>query len=204
MQQKLKNEKNLISAKKSNVEKLFEELESKEAELRNLHVLNEKSTRMHMINDSKIQKEILALRKSLYNERNLKLDAFQRVDDLQSQLYDIEDEISHVITHTRPQTSVGNTKPSKLYNINIDIYIQIYFKCYIKKKASAKVISALSNKYASPFPRLNGFTSNIFDNNTSANLLPIARPKSVRFLYYYYYYYSCSYLKNMLNLKNIT
>jgi hypothetical protein len=115
LQQKLKNEKNLISAKKSNVEKLFEELENKEAELRNLHVLNEKSTRLHMINDNKIQKEVLALRKSLYTERNLKLDAFQRVDDLQSQLYDIEDEISHVITNTRPQTSVGHTKPCKLF-----------------------------------------------------------------------------------------
>lgn len=98
------------------MEKLFEELENKDVELRNLYVINEKASRMHMINDNKAQKELLALRKSLLMERNLKLDAFQRVDDLQSQLYDLEDEITtQVVTQTRPQTSVANTKQSILF-----------------------------------------------------------------------------------------
>lgn len=53
-------------------------------------MLTEKANKLNQLNDMRIQKEISNLRKSLSSERNLKLEAFQRVDELQSQVYDLE------------------------------------------------------------------------------------------------------------------
>ncbi len=82
----------------------FEELEYKDSELRSLHITTEKSTKIQAMNDSKLQKEMTTLKKQLSQERNLKLDAFQKVDDLQTQVFDLEDEITNIV-HIRPQTS---------------------------------------------------------------------------------------------------
>lgn len=81
-------------------------------ELRNLHITTEKSNRMQNVLDSKLQKEMTTLKRQLAQERNLKLDAFQKVDDLTTQLYDLEDEITNIV-QIRPQTSKDNTR-SKL------------------------------------------------------------------------------------------
>ena len=82
----------------------MEELEDKDTELRNLHMINEKTSKIQSINGSKIQREVGNLKKNLLQERNLKLDAFQKVDELQSHLYDLEDEITS-ISQVRPQST---------------------------------------------------------------------------------------------------
>jgi len=82
----------------------LEELEDKDTELRNLHMINEKTSKIQSINGSKIQREVSNLKKNLLQERNLKLDAFQKVDELQSHLYDLEDEITS-ISQVRPQST---------------------------------------------------------------------------------------------------
>ena len=82
----------------------MEELEDKDTELRNLHMINEKTSKIQSINGSKIQREVSNLKKNLLQERNLKLDAFQKVDELQSHLYDLEDEITS-ISQVRPQST---------------------------------------------------------------------------------------------------
>lgn len=109
----MKNEKNLNLAKQSNVEKLFEELEAKDTELRNLHMVTEKTQKMQIVHSHKVSKEVNNLKKSLLQERNLKLDAFQKVDELQSHVYDLEDEITNIV-HVRPHTSFSNVNLTKL------------------------------------------------------------------------------------------
>ena len=73
-------------------------------ELRNLHMITEKTSKIQSINGNKIQREVSNLKKNLLQERNLKLDAFQKVDELQSHLYDLEDEITN-ISQVRPQST---------------------------------------------------------------------------------------------------
>jgi hypothetical protein len=67
-------------------------------------MINEKTSKIQSINGSKIQREVSNLKKNLLQERNLKLDAFQKVDELQSHLYDLEDEITS-ISQVRPQST---------------------------------------------------------------------------------------------------
>ena len=73
-------------------------------ELRNLHIITDKSSKLHSFNDTKIHREITNLKKNLMQERSLKLDAFHKVDELQSHLYDLEDEYNYVAE--RPMTSM--------------------------------------------------------------------------------------------------
>ena len=93
----------------------FEELETKDTELRNLHITTEKSSRMQSLNDIKIQRELTNLKKNLLQERNLKLEAFQRVDNLQSHVYDLEDELTNIVQvpASRPQTSASNIRGNR-------------------------------------------------------------------------------------------
>ena len=109
LQQRIKNEKNLNSAKHSNVEKLFEELEAKEIELRNLHLITEKAAKIQMVNESKIQREIVHLKKTMAKEQNFKLEAFQRVDELQTNFYSLEDDMKNLLG-SRPPSSLGKCK----------------------------------------------------------------------------------------------
>ena len=74
--------------------------------MRQLHLVTEKSSKMQSINDNRIQRELTNLKKNLSHERNLKLDAFQRVDQLQSHLFDLEDEVNAIVQTNRPQTSI--------------------------------------------------------------------------------------------------
>lgn len=64
----------------------LEELDDKEGQLRILSSEQEKSSRMNQLTTNKTKKEIDSMRKQLTHERNLKLDAFQRVDELQTQV----------------------------------------------------------------------------------------------------------------------
>lgn len=59
-----------------------------------------------MMNENKIQREITMLKKTMIKEQNLKLDAFQRVDELQTNVYNLEDDVK--ILMSRPQTTKCN------------------------------------------------------------------------------------------------
>jgi hypothetical protein len=155
LQQKMKNERNLNSAKQSNVDKLLEELEDKDTELRTLHMITEKTSKMHTINDGKIQREVNFLKKNLLQERNFKLEAFQKVDELQSHLYDIEDEMT-TLTTVRPQSSYTKSKNLRLSS---------------------------AGRFVSPFPRLNGngLSNDLLNNdlvNASKSNQNLTRPKT--------------------------
>lgn len=52
------------------------------------------------------------IKKQLTQERSLKLDAFQKVDDLQTQVFDLEDELTNIV-QIRPQTSKEGNYKSK-------------------------------------------------------------------------------------------
>jgi hypothetical protein len=55
------------------------------------------------------------LKKQLLQERNLKLDAFQKVDELTTHVYDLEDELTNIIQlpQPRPQTSKSDFRSKK-------------------------------------------------------------------------------------------
>lgn len=59
-------------------------------ELQNLQDLADKAAKLSIQESTKTQRELSNLRKSLVQERHLKLDAFHLVDDLQGQIYDLE------------------------------------------------------------------------------------------------------------------
>ncbi|XP_074043407.1 uncharacterized protein LOC141487779 isoform X2 [Macrotis lagotis] len=84
------NRQQLDEMKTANMEKLLEDLEKKEQSLYLLTEEVERSSKMGQLQQKKIKKEIQQIRSQLAQERSLKLDAFQRVDELQNQLYDIE------------------------------------------------------------------------------------------------------------------
>lgn len=116
---------------------------------------------MQFTSDNKIQKEINSLKKNLLQERNFKLDAFQKVDELQSHLYDLEDEINNYSTHCeRPQTC----SISKLHTNKTK------FNRIIKRSNSSSGINSSNNNIVnnnqstqsnSAFPKLVGSTSSI-------------------------------------------
>lgn len=64
----------------------LEELEDKETRLKYLTDEYDKSTKMQLMLQEKVRKDIEIIKNKLSHERNLKLDAFQRVDELQSQV----------------------------------------------------------------------------------------------------------------------
>jgi hypothetical protein len=84
-------------------------LEAKEIELRNLHLITEKAAKIQMVNENKISREISSLKKTMFKEQNLKLEAFQRVDELQTNVYSLEDDIK-VLISSRPPSAVGKCK----------------------------------------------------------------------------------------------
>ncbi|GCB81737.1 hypothetical protein scyTo_0021452, partial [Scyliorhinus torazame] len=90
----LKSRQQLDSMKASDMEQLLNDVEEKE---QRLHVLSnefERSSKMAQIHHHKIDKEIKQVRCQLVHERNLKLDAFQRVGELRNQMYDVEAALS--------------------------------------------------------------------------------------------------------------
>lgn len=74
--------------------------------------MTERAAKLSDLNDSRTQREISTLRKSLNLERNLKLDAYQRVDELQSQVYDLE-AVENMTTTARSQTTMSTFNKSK-------------------------------------------------------------------------------------------
>lgn len=89
-QQRARSQKQLEMAKQANIEKLEVELKDRDTRLRILSDEQDKVIRMQQMHQEKIRKDIEGVRKQLNHERSLKLDAFTRVDDLQTQVYDLE------------------------------------------------------------------------------------------------------------------
>ncbi|KAK3103240.1 hypothetical protein FSP39_017753 [Pinctada imbricata] len=88
--QRARSQKQLEMAKQANIEKLIEELEDKDTRLTILKEEHEVNKRREVLHKEKIRKDMDGIKKQLHHERNLKLDAFNRVDDLQGQVYDLE------------------------------------------------------------------------------------------------------------------
>ncbi|XP_059257148.1 uncharacterized protein LOC132018346 [Mustela nigripes] len=76
--------------KTSSMEKLLEDMEKKEQHLQLLTEAAERASRLGQLQQKRSQKELQQMRSRLAQERSVKLDAFQRVQELQSQLSDAE------------------------------------------------------------------------------------------------------------------
>uniref|UniRef100_A0A8C4RF21 Uncharacterized protein n=1 Tax=Erpetoichthys calabaricus TaxID=27687 RepID=A0A8C4RF21_ERPCA len=86
-----RSRQHLDGVKSANMGRLQEEIGEKELKLRIIMEELEKTSKISQLQQRKIDKEI----RELSHERSLKLDAFQRVDELQSQVYDFESTLSH-------------------------------------------------------------------------------------------------------------
>ncbi|XP_077145694.1 uncharacterized protein LOC143807719 isoform X2 [Ranitomeya variabilis] len=88
--QETKKRQQLDNIKSASMDKLMGDIEDKEHRLRSLTEETERASKMGLLQESKIRKEVKQIKSQLLQERSLKLDAFQRVDELQSQVYDME------------------------------------------------------------------------------------------------------------------
>ncbi|XP_077981616.1 uncharacterized protein LOC144436648 [Glandiceps talaboti] len=102
--QEARSAKQLEQARASNLEKLVEQLEDKDVRLKVMSYEQEKNLKMNHITQSKTKKDIDQMKKQLHHERSMKLDAFQRVDELQTQVYDYETDFSQFLP-SRPHTA---------------------------------------------------------------------------------------------------
>ncbi|KAG8582442.1 hypothetical protein GDO81_008051 [Engystomops pustulosus] len=101
--QETKQRQQLDSIKSASMDRLLEDIEEKEQKLRSLTEETERSNKMGVLQQSKIRKEVKQIKSQLIQERGLKWDAFQRVDELQSHVYDLE-------TATSLRTSSGGIR----------------------------------------------------------------------------------------------
>ncbi|XP_067402604.1 coiled-coil domain-containing protein 162-like [Emydura macquarii macquarii] len=74
----------------ANMEQMLENMGKKEQRLQCLTEDAEKSSKIVQLQQKRIKKEMRQIRSQLTQERSLKLDAFQRVEELQCQVYDLE------------------------------------------------------------------------------------------------------------------
>ncbi|KAL8592207.1 hypothetical protein ACOMHN_030882 [Nucella lapillus] len=107
--QKERNKMQLEAAKQASIERLVEELGDKEQRLKVLTEEQDRSSKMQTLTQEKVRKDIEGVRKQLTHERCLKLDAFHRVDELQSQVYDYE---ASVFAHPQFGTSTISVPPT--------------------------------------------------------------------------------------------
>ncbi|XP_063152758.1 coiled-coil domain-containing protein 162-like [Candoia aspera] len=104
--------------KTANLEKMLENLGEREVKLLNLTEESEKSSKTRHLQETKMKKEIQQIRSQLTQERNLKLNAFQRIHELQCQLYDPEAAISQKRSPavTRMSANLSHIARSKPYS----------------------------------------------------------------------------------------
>ncbi|XP_072499099.1 uncharacterized protein [Notamacropus eugenii] len=123
------NRQQLDVIKTSSMEKLLEDVEKKEQKLCLLTEEAERSSKMGQLQQKKIKKEIQQIRSQLAQERSLKLDAFQRVDELQNQLYDIQSASIQInslggltswANYTRSSVSTPDCRYSQQYLLKFD------------------------------------------------------------------------------------
>ncbi|KAK9411480.1 coiled coil domain-containing protein [Crotalus adamanteus] len=103
--------------KTANSEKMLENLGEREVTLLNPTEESEKSSKTRHLQEAKMKKEIQQIRSQLTQERNLKLNAFQRIQELQCQLYDSEAAISQNRSPavTRRSANLSHITKSKHY-----------------------------------------------------------------------------------------
>ncbi|XP_055490902.1 coiled-coil domain-containing protein 162-like [Leucoraja erinacea] len=89
-----KSRQQLERVRTCSVEQCLQEVQLKEHTLNTLNSQLENTCKHAQMQHSKISKEIKQLRGQLSHERSLKLDAFQRVDELQSQVHNFEAALS--------------------------------------------------------------------------------------------------------------
>ncbi|EGV98846.1 Coiled-coil domain-containing protein C6orf185-like [Cricetulus griseus] len=76
--------------KTSGMEKLLEDVEQKEQQLQLLTAEAERASKLGQLRWRKMDRDLQQMRSRLAQERSVKLDAFHRVRELQSQLHDME------------------------------------------------------------------------------------------------------------------
>ncbi|NXE51096.1 CC162 protein, partial [Casuarius casuarius] len=84
----------LSAVKAENMEKMLEEMEEKEQRLKCLIKEAEKTSKISQLQQKTVKKERQQIRSQLTQEHSLKLEAFQRVDELQWQVYALEAAVS--------------------------------------------------------------------------------------------------------------
>uniref|UniRef100_A0A8C6VCT6 Uncharacterized protein n=1 Tax=Naja naja TaxID=35670 RepID=A0A8C6VCT6_NAJNA len=103
--------------KTANLDKMLENLGEREVKLLNLKEESEKSSRTRNLQEAKMKKEIQQIKSQLIQERNLKLNAFQRIHELQCQRNDSEAAISqnHSPAVTRRSANLSHITKSNPY-----------------------------------------------------------------------------------------
>ncbi|XP_076118208.1 uncharacterized protein LOC143085614 isoform X2 [Mytilus galloprovincialis] len=109
-QQQAYNRRHLEQTTKENMNILVRELDDRETRLKLITDEKDKHERLRHIKEEKISKDIDVIKKQLTHERHLKLDAFNRVDDLQTQVYDLE---SVMINRTQSAISYSPAPTTK-------------------------------------------------------------------------------------------
>lgn len=115
-QQILKNEKNIYNARKLSMEKLYLELKNKDLKIQNMNNMSDRDSKSKGFSEEKSNQENKNLKKQLNQERSFKVEAFQRVSSLQSQVETLEQKLTDVITLIRPKTA-AEIKSKNLFNL---------------------------------------------------------------------------------------
>ncbi|KAH9494551.1 hypothetical protein Btru_042421 [Bulinus truncatus] len=121
--QKERSKTQLEKAKQVTMDKLVSELMDKETKLKIIEQDKDRSTKMTQRAYETAKREMEIIKKQLNQERSLKLDAFNRVDTLQSQVYDYETCLvsrpvssTTILTKTRSRATSagvsGHSRPS--------------------------------------------------------------------------------------------
>jgi hypothetical protein len=108
-------------AKSSNIEELIADLEEKDARLKELASFGQKDQRSALKSASETKKLLRQLMLQVQHERNLKMNAFERVDDLQKQVQDLEAQIFDILSRQRegyhdscfPSVPGGTVSPTR-------------------------------------------------------------------------------------------
>jgi hypothetical protein len=95
--------KKLEEARMEKIKKLHADLEDKNDKLQQLTEEQERVRQLQLISQEKVKRDVELVKKQLYHERNLKRDAFQRVEELQNEMCETTQQVS------RPQTAFTST-----------------------------------------------------------------------------------------------
>ncbi|XP_015265094.1 PREDICTED: coiled-coil domain-containing protein 162-like [Gekko japonicus] len=90
MNQEVHRRQKLNQIKTDNLDRMLEDLGKRELRLQCQSAEAEKSSKIRQLQEKKVKKAFHQVRTRLTQEHSLKLDAFQRLDELQYQLYDME------------------------------------------------------------------------------------------------------------------
>lgn len=120
--QEEQSSRHLELAKASNLDKLVTELEEREKELQSLRDLQSPDPRKSARSSSESKRLLKQAMNQVSHERNLKLEAFERVDELQRQVHELEYRITEIMSKEKqtfhetcfPIVPGGRVSPQKL------------------------------------------------------------------------------------------